>query len=356
MIKKFLVVLLIINITYADDIINYYNQKALLQNKINIFKQNSFLGKKITKSIRYGDYNPEIYTIKQYLSLSGEYKDDLNYNFDDNLLIALKKYQINNNLTPNGELNQKTINSLNYNFKNILSLLSKNYNRILNYNFESNMILVNIPFYNLSIYNNYNLIKNMNVIVGKQNKQTCELTSNINNIVFNPSWYVPTSISKKEMSSKLMEDPNYFIKRGFKVYYNNQEVDINNIQDENIDPNDLKFVQTPSSKNALGKIKFIFPNNCGIYLHDTNQKNLFGRDKQNLSHGCVRVEDPIYLATFLMEQNGYSKDKIIEYYNEKTTKFIQINNYQVNIIYQNIVVNDNNELVLKKDIYNKNKN
>lgn len=356
MIKKSLVILLFVKFIYADDTINYYNQKALLQTKISLLNQNSFTNKKITKNFIYGDSDPEIYTIKQYLSISGEYKYDLNSNFDDNLLISLKKYQINNNLTPNGELNKKTISSLNYNFKNIEELLNKNYQRILNYDFESNMILVNIPFYNLSIYNNYNLIKNMNVIVGKPNKQTCELTSYINNIVFNPSWYVPTSISQKEMSEKVIEDPDYFINRGFKVYYNNQEVDINNIQNENIDPNGLKFVQTPSSKNALGKIKFIFPNNCGIYLHDTNQKNLFGRDKQNLSHGCVRVEAPIYLATFLMSQNGYSKNKTLSYYNESATKVIHTNNYQVNIIYQNIVVNDNNELVLKKDIYNKNKN
>ena len=355
-IKTILILTSLLFSVYADDI-NYFTQSELLKEKLNLFKNLNY--DKIPNNIflKYGDSNNYIIEIKKYLFLSGEYKNYSNLTnlFDDDLYLSIKKYQINNGLTPNGDINKKTINSINFGISNMYSILEKNLNRVEKNNYNKNTIIVNIPFYNLYIYQESNFIYKMNVIVGKKDHQSCTLNSEITNVVFNPSWYVPNSISQKEMINKLQDNPEYFIKRGFRVYNNNEELNLDNLDLTGVNLEELKFVQTPSDKNALGKIKFIFPNNCGIYLHDTNQKELFGKDTQNLSHGCIRIEEPFYLAKYLLNYNGINDNKTKEYYYSKGTKSIYLNqNYQINIIYQNVVINNEHEIVYRKDIYNKN--
>lgn len=355
------IVICLSNIVYAENI-NYYNQLSLLNDKINIFNselKNQNVHKIPTNfKVNYGGSNNELFNVKEILYINGEIKDhNFNNTFDDDLFIALKEFQINNNLEVNGKLDKNTIKKLN-NYDKLLIGLKYNYEFLKSQKgYESNMIIVNIPEYKLSIYENYSLVKSINVIVGKSNKQTCILSSYINKITFNPSWYVPDSIANTEMLDKLNSNPEYFIKHNFKVYSNGEEIDLNNYDSTATNLNDLKFVQQPSESNALGKIKFSFNNDCGIYLHDTNQRNLFEySEKQNLSHGCVRIQNPIFLAKYLLSYNGLNSN-IDNYYNSNKTKIINLNNpYQINIIYQNVLINENNEIVNFKDIYNKIKN
>lgn len=359
MLKYIFISLSIINFVDAEDNINYLNQKNLLNQKIINYQQyinqnnsNSIIP--LNLNININDQNQYIPIIKQKLFLSGEYKcTDFNNVYTLNLSTAIFNYQINNNISPTGLLNTETLKKLNQPEKYILNSLYLNKNNLNDINFNGNSIIINIPSYSLDIYQESQLVYSMGVIVGSSKHQSCELTSEINQIVINPSWYVPSSITNHEYINKLTNNPTYFTKRNFVIYENGEQI---NPDEYSGDYENIKLVQLPSAKNALGQIKFVFNNSCGIYLHDTNQRELFSTDKkQNLSHGCIRLSKPFVLADFLFRVNNLNPNDIETSLNSGKTKTFNLNNhYKIYIIYQNYLINDKNEIVVKKDIYNKN--
>jgi murein L,D-transpeptidase YcbB/YkuD len=151
--------------------------------------------------------------------------------------------------------------------------------------------------------------------VGSVTNQTPIFSNTIQFLIVNPYWHVPYSIASKEMLPKLQQDPTYLARQGIEVVYvrggRRQVLDSTAIDWSNISLKGLHFRQPPGERNALGHIKFMFPNEHSVYLHDTPTRNLFGRTNRALSHGCVRVEDPFALAEILLGvQNGWTKDKV----------------------------------------------
>lgn len=358
--KKILFILSI-NIFYANaEIINFNEMQIMLRNKIMTYKdaQKYNLWETIPKNTEFtiNQQNNYVPDLRNHLSVTGEYK---NYN-DDSLIFsqelsnALLKYQENNNLKNTGYLNIETITQLNEPINKTIYNLNKNLERLKTYNYSGDYILVNLPFYQLNIIYQDKSIYQMPIIIGKSKTQSCTLNSEITSIVFNPSWYVPSSIAKKEMIPKLENNPDYFEKHNIHITNNeHQDIDINNIFSE--DYSNLKFVQYPGNNNALGKVKFIFKNDCGIYLHDTNQHNLFSKDLKGLSHGCIRLSNPDILSQYLLKYNNFNDDEINDYLQLKNTKTINLKKpVDIYIIYLNMYVNSNNEVLSRKDIYNKN--
>lgn len=349
----------IFNKAYSNELIDYSKQKYLLNQKIESYQfylNSNNIKQQIPENLKItiNESNNYVYQIKQTLFLSGEYKNnELSNNiFNLELSTAIFNFQINNSLNATGELNSETIKKLNIPPQIILNKLISNYKQIKDINYENNYIIVNIPFYSLDIMQNNQLVYSMGVIVGSNRHQSCILNSEIRQIVINPSWYVPKSITKSEYIHKLSNNPEYFENRNFKIIENGEEF---SPIDYTGDYENIKLIQQPSKNNALGQIKFIFDNSCGIYLHDTNQRNLFSDDKnQNLSHGCIRLSKPFILADFLFRYNNLNVESINYYLSKNETKTINLNNkYKIYIIYQNYAVNNNNEIVIKKDIYKK---
>ena len=132
------------------------------------------------------------------------------------------------------------------------------------------------------------------VIVGKPMSQTSAFHDEIETVVFNPSWGVPPSIIANEYLPKLRRDPSYLDREGFKVITQSGKV----VPSSSVEwwsygsKVPFSIQQPPGRKNALGEIKFLFPNSHNIYMHDTPSRNLFDEDVRAFSHGCVRVEDP----------------------------------------------------------------
>lgn len=231
--------------------------------------------------------------------------------------------------------------------------------RWLPHNLAESYIWVNIPQYQLNIYTDDGESNTFNspVIVGQsgQNK-TCLVTSNISNIEFNPYWGVPKRIATDEYLHKLQKDPYYLSDRGFRIFgKNNKEIDPDDVDWESVNAKNFKyfFRQDPGTKNALGKLKFIFSNSCGIYLHDTANRGLFSRDSRSMSHGCVRVGKPIPLAKYLLverDQNSVARiDKLIK---ESDHAGLRLKNpMPLYIVYQTAVINDDGNLITYKDIY-----
>jgi L,D-transpeptidase YcbB len=158
-------------------------------------------------------------------------------------------------------------------------------------------ILVNVPEFTLRYVNNGVLAHQARVIVGKPATPTPLFSADMKFLVVNPSWYVPPSILKKEFLPKLAEDPLYAVRQGYEVVQHGDRISIR---------------QPPGERNALGRIKFMFPNDHAVYLHDTPTRNLFAQSERAFSHGCVRVEQPFRLAEYVLNDEASWPQRRIE--------------------------------------------
>jgi murein L,D-transpeptidase YcbB/YkuD len=145
------------------------------------------------------------------------------------------------------------------------------------------------------------------VVVGKPTNRTPTFSSAISYLIVNPYWNVPTSIVSKEMLPEIQADPyGYFARQGYQVFARvggkMRQVDPSYVNWYAVNPRSVQIRQVPGDDNALGRIKFMFPNQHSVYLHDTPSKRLFQRDARALSHGCVRVENPLEFADALLSR------------------------------------------------------
>jgi len=239
-------------------------------------------------------------------------------------------------------------------YKYHLACLNINRLRKLKYSGE-NYLFVNIPEFKLHVVDSNKEKETFNVIVGKKRTPTPVLSSNIEKVVTNPFWTVPRSITF-EMLHKIRKDSTYLERNGFFVI-NGQEkiVDPSIIDWHSDDPLSKKYWlrQINSKYNALGQIKFIFPNNYSVYLHDTQSKDLFKQENRTFSHGCIRLENPDQLAQYLTDKFSEGKNKNIKNL-ILTNKRNEINfseKINIHIQYITCYATENSEIVFYNDIY-----
>lgn len=224
-------------------------------------------------------------------------------------------------------------------------------------NLSESYLWVNIPQFELDAINNSQIMFQMPVVVGKDGEnKTCSVISDVTMVEINPYWGIPRRIATQEYLAKLKVNPMYLANKNIRIYNkNNKEVDPLSIDWSNVNENNFQytFKQDPGNKNALGKVKFIFPNNCGIYLHDTSSRNVFSRDERSMSHGCIRLGKPLELANYiLVEREHYSADRIDKLINSDDHSGLKLKQpLPLYIVYQTLVINDSGEIVRYKDIY-----
>ncbi len=196
---------------------------------------------------------------------------------------------------------------------------------------------VNIPDYSLDLVHGDEVIHHARVVVGQPDKPTPVFSQTLQFIIVNPYWNVPLSIVKKEMMPKLAADPSYFADHGY----------------ETVERGGVTYVrQPPGDSNALGRIKFMFPNKYAVYLHDTNARALFGKEKRALSHGCVRVEAPFKLAEAVLGRNhGWSEARIKKMIGGGERTIMLPAPLPIHIVYFTAFVDRSGELKLRDDIY-----
>lgn len=273
-----------------------------------------------------GDQGPRVLALRKRLQVTGDLgRQSVGDRFDASLEEGLKHFQKRHGLEEDGKMGRQTLAALNVPVENRIRQLELNMEsrRWLPIELSKNRVTVNIPDFRLKTFEEGKLSSEMKVVVGqKKDWQTPVLSSRVTNLVLNPKWHVPPGIIKKEMIEKLQKDPGYFAQNDMMV------MQVSNGQSTVVDPmivdwakadtEDIRIVQRPGSGNALGKIKFIFPNPFAIYLHDTPQQEGFKKQVRALSHGCIRVEKPMDLAKFLLQNNSsWSFERLI---NELKTK------------------------------------
>ncbi len=167
-----------------------------------------------------------------------------------------------------------------------------------------NHILVNQPAFKVYIYNGNSIIDERNVVVGKPEFKSPIFSDTMEYVEFNPQWNIPSSIAVNEFLPKLVANKSYLHKLGYTVYEgfdeNSKEIDSRKVNWSKVEANQDKFpyrfVQGEGGDNALGEVKFLFPNKFNVYLHDTPSKKLFKQPSRAFSHGCIRVQDPLDFA------------------------------------------------------------
>lgn len=306
-----------------------------------------------------------VMALRSRLEATGEYRYNENKNldtYDDTLVNAVMAFQTSHGLNPDGVIGSDTRNELNIPIAQRIMQIQVNMARWskLVPQLGDHYILVNIPAYKLDLVENGNVVLSMKAIVGKPTRPTPEIESTVTRIVFNPYWNVPKLIAQKDIIPKIINDPGYLDEMNIKVINREDQDDAYEISPGDIDWQAAKvdgfryhFRQDPGANNALGLVKFEFQNSHDIYMHDTPAKELFDADKRDFSSGCIRLERPFDLVSYLMASNANWNDGRMESILEegKTSYIKMARPMPVVIAYLTAWVDENGQMQFRHDVY-----
>lgn len=215
-------------------------------------------------------------------------------------------------------------------------------------------VWVNLPEYRLKVIANNEVVATHKVIVGKKERRTPVLSSVFSAIIINPKWTVPPTILKKDVVPKATANRGYFLANRLTIFHKKtgKIVDPYNWNPENY--SSYRYVQQTGPLNSLGQVKFDFPNNHMVYLHDTNNKSRFAEHNRALSSGCIRVENPFSLAEMIFgfENNEIQRSEIDTLVVKEKTKSFKLNK-KVNVhqVYFTAVINESGKIQILNDVY-----
>lgn len=288
------------------------------------------------RKIKLGDTDSLLEMISEKLILL-DYLDTAktkitNYHYYDSVIEnSVRKFQEANGLAADGIISRNTIDKLNTSPEEYIKKIKINLERFrwFDYSDTSRYILVNIPEFKLHAFENGEEKFEIKVCTGRRRSayvhqqlkqlkgsipknlrledwETPVLYSQISHLVLNPTWTVPKTIMREEIASKVKRDSAYLKKANFKVYKDGKSYDPALVKVEELYSGNKSYtiIQNPGAGNALGKIKFMFDNPFGVYLHDTPTRPPFNYANRAVSHGCVRVEKPLLLADFILNENS----------------------------------------------------
>jgi murein L,D-transpeptidase YcbB/YkuD len=337
---------------------NYVVYKSLKRalKIINSYPKDTFSRIEIKNKIVLNDTNPSLINIKSRLIYWKDMrpKDSLTSIYDSETNEAMKKFQIRHGLAADGVIGKGTLDALNFSKRQRKAQIIANLERWKWFPKEmgEEYLIVNIPDYKLILVKDKDTIRTHKVIVGRDKRPTPVLSSKLSNVILNPTWTVPPTILREDVIPAISRNRSYLSQTNIKIYdKNGSEVSAN---DWNLsESKKYRYVQSPGTFNSLGMVKFSFPNRFSIYLHDTNHRDFFGKQKRSLSSGCVRVDNPFKLAEYLIgDETNWNIEKITETLQSEKTKHIKIlNEVQIHILYWT-AWSEKNTLIFRDDIYN----
>lgn len=308
-----------------------------------------------TEKIRLNDTNNAIIAVKKRLMYWRDLRrqDSLTPVYDLATFKAVKAFQARHGLSSDGVIGKGTIEALNFSKEARRRQIIVNMERWRWFprDFGDHYIIINIPGYEMEVVKEGDTVQTKRIVVGKIDRKTPVLTSSINEIILNPTWTVPPTIAREDLTPAATKDRGYFAYKGITIF--NWKGDT--IRPENWNPakyNSYRYVQRPGNDNALGNVKFNFPNRFTVYLHDTNHREYFTKNRRSLSSGCVRVEDPLPLAEYIIADEKITLDSINKIVATKaTTKFWLKEKIKIYQLYWT-AWSDKGDLIFRDDIYN----
>lgn len=318
------------------------------------------------KTVVPGDSYPGLPRLARLLRLTGDLPAEASVPADATvyqgpLVDAVKNYQRRHGRDVDGRIGGQTIGDLNVPLSRRVRQLQLTLERWrwLPLAYQAAPIVVNIPEFRLRAYDEHlKVALTMNVVVGKAyGHSTPIFVDQMEYLVFRPYWNVPYSIAKGELLPGIARDPDYLTKKGFEVVDSRQNVvgsgTVTEEMLEQLRAGKLFIRQKPGPKNSLGLVKFIFPNNYDVYMHDTPSTELFSKSRRDFSHGCVRLERPADMAAWVLRDNsGWDMERIRAMMNgDKTQQVNLAHPLPVLIVYGTAVVLEDGLVHFYDDIY-----
>jgi murein L,D-transpeptidase YcbB/YkuD len=285
--------------------------------------------------------------------------------YEGELVTAVKRFQSRHGIEPNGRIDTMTLEQLNTPLRarvRQLELALERWRR-RPYDPARPAIVLNIPEYRLRAFGGASAAGHdpeleMKVVVGEApDHKSPILRSQLETVIFLPYWNVPASIQRIELLPDIKQDRSWVSANHFEMVTRQGEVaGEGRVSDDmlsELGTGKLQLRQKPGPKNTLGLVKFVFPNEYGVYMHDTSARWLFDRERRDLSHGCIRVEKPEDLAEWVLRgQSGWSRDRVVESMQGTESISVKVKRpIQVVLMYVTAVVMSNGEVHFFKDIY-----
>ena len=275
--------------------------------------------------------------------------------YDSQLEEAVKAFQIKHNLKPDGIVGSSTRRTMNINNESQAQILLVNMERWrwMPENLGKTHIQINIPAFRFKVVKNGKSIHSEKVVVGKLANKTPIFSDEMESIVFHPFWNVPASIINKEIYPSLRRSTSVLKRHNLKVKYRGRPIDPYYVNWNNADLRQYHFYQPPSRSNVLGQMKFMFPNDHAVYMHDTSSKQYFAQKVRTYSHGCIRVQNPKKLAELLLHNDkGWSNSRVDRILANGSNSSVKLNTkVPVHITYLTAVIDDNGKLKTYGDYY-----
>lgn len=319
-------------------------------------------------TLRPEETNPQVIAIRQKLNILGiptNKKNAASCLYDKELVENVKEFQSHHGLKTDGIIGNKTIKALRPNKEQRIHQIELALERLrwLPKIQPGPSVMVNIPAFQLWAYASDQLIDSqalkMKVIVGKSSDVLLKspvFTAKMHYLEFSPYWNIPKSITIKEIIPKLEKDPFYIEQQNMELVtgFHNNTLPVPYTEDSiaQLRNQTLKLRQRPGRNNALGTVKFIFPNNYNVYLHDTPSRRLFNKPKRDLSHGCIRVEKPTELARFLLKTKPkWNQQKILQSMHLSQPKQVRLSKSVPVIIFYSTAYAIEDKLYFYDDLY-----
>jgi murein L,D-transpeptidase YcbB/YkuD len=309
--------------------------------------------------LKPGQKSPHLAALAKRLAASGDYKGPMPPEgaaaiYTPELQEAAMAFQRRHGLKDDGAIGPEVVAAMNVPVEQRLSQIAMNMERWrwLPRDLGDRYILVNIPEMRLDVYEGDSVALTMRVVVGKADTPTPIFNDEMTHLVFSPYWNVPDGIAQGETLPSMLSDPDFLRRQNMEVLDRAGNVIDPGYVDLS-DPTAYRFRQRPGAANSLGLIKFMFPNQFNVYLHDTPADSLFERASRSFSHGCVRVEEPVALAKYVLrDMPEWTDDRIREAMHAGTEKHVKLKTpIPVFLGYWTARVRPDNTVQFRKDVY-----
>jgi L,D-transpeptidase YcbB len=318
--------------------------------------------------LQKGDRDPRVVALRTRLQLTADLDrlpapvEDV---FDAALEQGLKGFQERHGLDADGVLGASTLTALNVSAEARVRQIELNMERWrwLPQQLADRYILVNIANFHLAVVEHGRSVVTMRVVVGRPTRPTPFFSAEMTYLVFSPHWYVPPTIAIQDKLPLIRRDPGYVARQNFKLFRDGEagvarvdpmSVDWSSVSARNFP---YRLRQDPGPRNALGRVKFMFPNPYHVYLHDTPSRELFAKTERAFSSGCIRLEKPIELAEYLLgDDPKWSRQKILAAMGRGAEQVVHLpTTIPVYLLYWTAWVNEEGVVQFRKDLYERDK-
>lgn len=314
-------------------------------------------------TIRPGAADPRLAILAQRLAVSGDLSDDIRpvstSEYDEVLENAVRRFQERHALEVDGLVGHATLRALNVSTERRIDQIRLNIERMrrLLDGPMGNLLVVNTAAFKAYVVRDGTIVWTAKVIVGETQDETPEFRSEMKYMVFNPSWSIPHSIASEEMLPKIKRDPGFFRTGGYELYdREGKPVDPAAVEWSTVSTGDFPYtlVQRPGPQNQMGELKFMFPNEYAVCMHDTPARALFEKAARAFSHGCIRVQEPRALAEVILDPDGWTRQRIdLQIESGETTSVTLSEPLPVYVLYWTAEVDDSGRLRFHPDLYDR---